>query len=196
MLLSRRCEFESRAVVFRRPIECQRCISFLRRQDRIARGFRGFARLSEVFEQRLGVVCSSATSVRAIRRCNCRPAFARHRRGDGFADSIVVQLHTSCGTAAAEELGGAEPREERSLVAVETCCLVHHFRVHRPSADRQRLDEPLRARRQAAQAVLHHLRKGRWIPAQVVRGEIACQLAQQERIAMCFVRDVRATSRR
>ena len=142
-----------------------------------------------MLEQRLAVVASLLDERLHHEAVDPAHRVGRNLRGEHLANPIVIGLDPLRRAAAANEVRGAEHRHERLPVARDPARVADELRRHRPAADRQRLEEAARLRRERTQPRIEHRRKrGRLMRSRPVDAGVAGQLLQHERTAARLAR--------
>ena len=139
-----RAQRQSLPVEERGPIEGERRARFRGGKTRLNRRMVVIPGAPIVLEQRLAVVASLLDE-----RLDDHGVDPAHRvggnlRGEHLANPIVIGLDPLRRAAAANEVGGAEHRNEGLPLALDPARVADELRRHRPAADRQRLEEAAR----------------------------------------------------
>ena len=153
----RRLQRQRLPVEERGPIEGERRARFRGGKTRLNRRVLVVSGAPIVFEQRLAVVASLVDERLHHEAVNPAHGVGVNLRGEHFADPIVIRLDPLRRAAAANEVGGAEHRHERLPRRARPARVADELGRHRPAADRQRLEEAARVRRERAEPRLEHL---------------------------------------
>jgi hypothetical protein len=83
------------------------------------------------------------------------------RRANRLLDTVVIDLHLICRTAAPDEVGGAQPVQQHPRTRCEPGRLEHETWRHGPAAQGQHLEKIAGVRRQFPQRFEQHTRQRR-----------------------------------